>query len=604
MYTAFYGLREKPFSLTPSPRFLYLADSHREAMAHLLYGLEEGEGFIVVTGEVGTGKTTLCRSLLERIEGDSEIAILFNPSRSANELLQSINEEFGLGSEQQSRRQLLSALNRFLLAQHAAGKRVVLIIDEAQNLSAGTLEQVRLLSNLETDSSKLIQIILLGQPELDEKLDSDSLRQLRQRVSVRWRLEPLPPRDTLAYVRHRLSVAAGAERDVLSDAALREIHRLTGGVPRLINVLADRTLLAGYAGGAHRIGPRFVRQAAREVPGVVEPGGRRRRAAIGAALAVSAGMAGLFWISLADGPGAPEAERPAEEARPAEPVPAVAAAPPRPPPTSSATTPAAGGSAAAVVVVPPPRATPLRDEEAWVGIPSGSTALVRPADPGPVEAVEGQGEFLAALLARQAPAEARLLAASEVLELYGLPPLLEVPESFDGLVGELARRGLAVSVLPEPDLDLLVSFDYPALLPLRAASGELRVVALVRVSSGVGDLVGVGPSGVLRVPLAAIEEQWIGDAWLVWQPYLEVPQMIGWTDSGAGVLWIQEALQRLGDFDGAITGDYDAPTADAIRRFQRRHGLDPDGVAGPLTQMLLYGDLDEYSPPRLGTPAG
>ena len=246
----------------------------------------------------------------------------------------------------------------------------------------------------------------------------------------------------------------------------------------------------------------------------------------------------------------------------------------------------------------------LRDEEAWVGIPSGSTALVRPADPGPVEAVEGQGEFLAALLARQAPAEARLLAASEVLELYGLPPLLEVPESFDGLVGELARRGLAVSVLPEPDLDLLVSFDYPALLPLRAASGELRVVALVRVSSGVGDLVGVGPSGVLRVPLAAIEEQWIGDAWLVWQPYLEVPQMIGWTDSGAGVLWIQEALQRLGDFDGAITGDYDAPTADGIRRFQRRHGLDPDGVAGPLTQMLLYGDLDEYSPPRLGTPAG
>ena len=197
MYTAFYGLREKPFSLTPNPRFLYLADAHREAMAHLLYGLEQGEGFIVVTGEVGTGKTTLCRSLLERIEGEHEIAILFNPSRTANELLQSINEEFGLPFEEQTRRQLLSSLNRFLLERHRQNKRVVLIIDEAQNLSPGTLEQVRLLSNLETDSSKLIQIILLGQPELDEKLDSESLRQLRQRISVRWRLSPLPQAGSL-----------------------------------------------------------------------------------------------------------------------------------------------------------------------------------------------------------------------------------------------------------------------------------------------------------------------------------------------------------------------------------------------------------------------
>ena len=179
MYTAFYGLREKPFSLTPNPAFLYLSDSHREALAHLVYGLEQGEGFIVLAGEVGTGKTTLCRSLLERIEADSEIAILFNPSNNDIELLQSISEEFGLVAERRSRRQLLSGLNDFLLDCHRRERRVVLIVDEAQNLSSATLEQIRLLSNLETATSKLIQIIMLGQPELERKLDSDALRQLR-----------------------------------------------------------------------------------------------------------------------------------------------------------------------------------------------------------------------------------------------------------------------------------------------------------------------------------------------------------------------------------------------------------------------------------------
>jgi general secretion pathway protein A len=597
MYTAFYGLREKPFSLTPNPRFLYLADSHREAMAHLLYGLEEGEGFIVITGEVGTGKTTICRTLLERIEGEVDTAILFNPSRTAHELLQSINEEFGLPAESQSRRQLLSSLNGFLLERHAASRRVVLIVDEAQNLSPGTLEQVRLLSNLETDSSKLIQIILLGQPELDEKLDSDSLRQLRQRVSVRWRLEPLPQRDTLGYVRHRISVAADAERDVFTDSALREIHRLTGGVPRLINVLADRALLAGYAERTHRVGPRIVRQAAREVPAVATDRRPPRwvwpaMAAAGAGVVVAAALA-----LQAGGPGGAVAS-------PDGATEAVAAAPPvgSAPPAiqSTATAEPGAGRAAAVVVVPPRSATPLREDEVWVGLPGDGPGLEAPDG----LAGEGQGEFLAALLSEQDPAVARALATTAVLDRFDRPPLALAPESFEDLVEDLARRDLAVAVLPEPDLDLLQRLDYPALVPLRSTSGALHVVALVGIDGGVAELVGAGPSGSLRVPLQAVEEQWIGEAWLVWRPYLDVPAIIGFGDAGPGVLWLQEALQRLGDFDGAISGEYDAGTADGVRRFQRRYGLEADGVAGPLTQMLLYGALDEYAPPRLGGHAG
>jgi len=603
MYTAFYGLREKPFSLTPNPRFLYLADSHREAMAHLLYGLEQGEGFIVVTGEVGTGKTTLCRSLLDRIPGDTEIAILFNPSRSANELLQSINEEFGLPADAENRRQLLSSLNRFLLEQHAASRRVVLIIDEAQNLSPGTLEQVRLLSNLETESSKLIQIILLGQPELDAKLDSDALRQLRQRVSVRWRLEALGASDTAAYVRHRLAVAAGAERDVLSDGALREIHRLTGGVPRLINVLADRSLLAGYAVGAHRVGAHVVRRAAREVPGTTSRAavGNRR---LGVGLGVAAAAAAVLVLALLPWRTS-ISERVFGVAGMAPGEASVDAAPPAAPLTHTASTTALpGGTTAAVIVVPPPAAAPLRDEEAWVGLPADAMPLVRPAASEDTFEHDGQGVFLAALLSRQDAADSRATAATALLARFGEPPLLSVPESFDELAETLIRRDLVLTELPIADLGLLVQFDQPALIPLRSTTGQLHVVALVGIDRDIAELSGAGPSGSLRVPLRAVEEQWIGEAWMVWRPYLEIPEIIGYGDAGPGVLWIQEALQRLGDSDADITGRYDGRTLEGVRRFQTRHGLDPDGVTGPLTQMLLFGELEEYASPRLGGRAG
>ncbi|MCH2187518.1 AAA family ATPase, partial [Myxococcota bacterium] len=487
MYTAFYGLREKPFSLTPNPRFLYLADAHREAMAHLLYGLEQGEGFIVVTGEVGTGKTTLCRSLLERIEGEHEIAILFNPSRTANELLQSINEEFGLPFAEQTRRQLLSSLNRFLLERHRQGKRVVLIIDEAQNLSQGTLEQVRLLSNLETESSKLIQIILLGQPELDEKLDSESLRQLRQRISVRWRLDPLPQADAMAYVRHRLSVAAGADRDILTDGALREMYRLTGGVPRLINVLADRTLLAGYAASAHRVGPRVVRRAAREVPGTVRAYGERRHrltvtaAAVGGSL-LAAAAAG-FWI-VSGGLSALQPDKSDQFAQ--LPPPRLQVSEPTAV-TGTITADPGPAAAAAVVVVPPPQPTPLRNEEAWVGMPDGSAPLVRPLAPlnSAADRADGQGLFLAALLSSEDPDHSRAQATAEVLALFDRPPLADAPASFEALQDAFERRGLMLSILPEPDLDLLLDLDYPALVPLRSSTGALHIVALVGVEAGV-----------------------------------------------------------------------------------------------------------------------
>jgi general secretion pathway protein A len=251
MYIEHYGLREKPFSLTPDPRYLYLSSSHREALAHLLYGIEQGEGFIAVTGEVGTGKTTLCRTLLERVGPDAEVAYLFNPRLSGVELLEAISRELALPCEG-TRAQLLDRLNRFLLDASRGGRRVLLLVDEAQNLPVETLEELRLLSNLETSTEKLLQIVLFGQPELDALLDSPDLRQLRQRIGVRWRLESL-------------SDPEASDTELFTPAALRELRRRSRGVPRLVNLLADRALLAGYADGSLRVERAHVGRAAREI---------------------------------------------------------------------------------------------------------------------------------------------------------------------------------------------------------------------------------------------------------------------------------------------------------------------------------------------------
>ncbi|MGA8093488.1 MAG: AAA family ATPase, partial [Steroidobacteraceae bacterium] len=269
MYLSFFGLNEKPFSITPDPRYLYLSERHAEAMAHLLYGINEAGGFVQLTGEVGTGKTTIVRSLLAQAPKNAEIALILNPKMTATEFLLTICEEVGIGvpdSATESLKDLVDILSQYLLRAHAGGRRVVLVVDEAQNLAPEVLEQVRLLTNLETNTQKLLQIILIGQPELRELLARNELRQLAQRITGRYHLSPLSTEETTAYVRHRLRVA-GATADIFNRFALEEIYRLSGGVPRVINVICDRSLLGGYSQDRHRITGPLVRNAASEVFG-------------------------------------------------------------------------------------------------------------------------------------------------------------------------------------------------------------------------------------------------------------------------------------------------------------------------------------------------
>jgi len=267
MYASFFGLNETPFSITPDPHYLFLSERHTEALAHLVYGINEAGGFIQLTGEVGTGKTTVVRSLLTQAPKHAEIALILNPRMTPAEFLLAICEELGIGvadGSENSLKDLVDLLSLHLLNSHADGKRIVLVVDEAQNLAPEVLEQVRLLTNLETETQKLLQIILIGQPELRELLGRVELRQLAQRITGRYHLDPLSGDETSAYVRHRLRVA-GATREVFSPGALREIQRLSGGVPRLINIICDRALLGAFTEDHHLVSASIVRRAAGEV---------------------------------------------------------------------------------------------------------------------------------------------------------------------------------------------------------------------------------------------------------------------------------------------------------------------------------------------------
>jgi len=267
MYEQFYDFEESPFNITPDPRFLFFSEKHREAFNHLLFGIRERKGFIQITGEVGAGKTTLCRALLEELGDGYRTALILNPLVSRVQLIWTILNELGLDPDEDGVVLWLAKLNEFLLEQLRLGQDVVLLIDEAQDLSRDLLEQIRLLSNLETDQRKLLQIVLVGQPELRDLLDERGLRQLRQRITVRYHLRPLSSWETEAYIQHRLHVAGANSRPTFSRAAVWWIHHYSHGVPRLINAICDKVLLAGYVSGSDYLTARHVWRAHHELEG-------------------------------------------------------------------------------------------------------------------------------------------------------------------------------------------------------------------------------------------------------------------------------------------------------------------------------------------------
>src|SRR5580765_77916 len=338
MYIGHFGLTEPPFSITPDPRYLYMSEAHREALAHLLYGIGEGGGFVQLTGEVGTGKTTLCRCLLEQLPARVDVAFILNPKLTDVELLAAICDELRIPypAGNTSRKVYVDALHHHLLDAHGRGHRTVLILDEAQDLAPDVLEQIRLLTNLETTREKLLQIILIGQPELIHILEREDLRQLAQRVTARYHLRPFAAPDTRAYIAHRLEVA-GAKEKILSDAATRAVHRTSRGIPRLINAICDRALLGAFSQDRRRVTASTVRRAAGEVLGTARPRPGRSWRWAGAAVIAGVLLTGTAMLigQARIAPSAGPVFSPWIKSEPATPGPAPAPPLPGPPVAST-----------------------------------------------------------------------------------------------------------------------------------------------------------------------------------------------------------------------------------------------------------------------------
>jgi general secretion pathway protein A len=546
MYTSFFGLQEKPFAITPDPRYLYLSERHAEALAHLLYGINEAGGFIQLTGEVGTGKTTVIRSLLEQLPGHAEVALILNPRVTPAEFLLTICEELHLQVDESGRgstKALMDLLGRYLLEAHARGRRVVLIVDEAQNLSFETLEQVRLLTNLETATTKLLQIILIGQDELRALLGQPDLRQLAQRITGRYHLSPLSPEESAGYVKHRMRVA-GATAEAFTPSALREIHRLSGGIPRVINVICDRALLGAYTREDHRVGPNYVRLAAAEVYGRPVPAPWVRQATVGAIAAALALVAFGAWSLLAN-----------------RETPAIAA-------TASTTAASPAADIAAVEVIEPPAAD--------AAAPTLDRLLVEHANGTTTEAA------LSRLFARwDLGYAANRGRGCEQASAQGLECLFQK--------GSWAQ---------------LRTLNRPAVLTLTDDVGGTHQVVLVGLTDEAAtiDLGGT----TYDLPIAAVSRYWFGDFLLLWRPPLAVPKSLAPGMRGADVRWLRENLrtaQGLPQAGTRVSDVYDDELTRLVQDFQRAHRLSADGVAGVQTQIVLDTVLNPAGSPTLGDVA-
>lgn len=561
MYTSFFGLSEKPFAITPDPRYLYLSERHAEALAHLLYGINESGGFIQLTGEVGTGKTTVVRTLLSRVPQHADVAVILNPRVTPGEFLLTICEELGIAlseSDRGSVKEMIDALNRRLLSTHANGRRVIVIVDEAQNLDADVLEQVRLLTNLETPTQKLLQIILIGQPELRELLARNDLRQLAQRITGRYHLHPLTREETKGYVRHRLRVA-GAAGEIFTAAALDEIHRISGGIPRVINVTCDRALLGAYTTDTRRIDTALVRRAAGEVYGrTFAPRWLAWGAAAGAAvLLVGAGvLAWRFWPQADATQSAVAANNAVSAAK--HPGGVVA------------------GDSAAAVPTPKPAASS-----------AGTGAAAAPANGTPA------APALSTLLSDNAADTTSTAAFRRLLSLWG--SALTADKS---PCAQAARAGLAC-LSDRGSWGQLRALNRPAILALNDDHGGIARVVLTALDDDYATLA-LGETGQ-RIPLSEISRYWMGDFTLVWKPKTTKPRELSLGMKGEEVRWLRRSLAAVRG--AAVSLDpldvYDQSLAIAVQNFQRDHRLNADGIAGLQTQVVLDTALAEPGSPLL-----
>ncbi len=542
-----------------------MSERHGEALAHLVYGVTESGGFVQLTGEVGTGKTTLVRSLLQsRMPDNADVAVVLNPQLSAIEFLQTICEELGISvpAEKDSSKALIDTLNHYLLSAHSKGRRTILVVDEAQNLSRDVLEQVRLLTNLETSKQKLLQIILIGQPELRELLARTDLRQLAQRITGRYHLEPLTREEATEYIEHRLRVA-GALGEIFDGSAKREVFKLSDGVPRLINVISDRALLGAYSRESRRVNAALVQRAAAEISGKTYVSPLVRWVT---PIMVSAAVGLILfgaWSLYSERQLAPESFE-------VSPVPVDA--------------PFAEPDVGGIVNIPP--ATDAVDD----------VILIPPAtddEAGPLDSLASLDEELRL----SSDLTGLDTALTTLLDIWGLDSNTPTNACNPGqLSGHecLGQRG---------SWNNLRQLDRPAILSLTDSLGDTHRVVLTAIQGQSAELSIAGVA--VSHPLQEVSDLWFGQYLLIWKPPNGVSVDLIPGAQGLNVLWLRESLATIDVRYAAEPMDsdiYDRNLGDRVREFQRDHRLIVDGLAGRQTQIIINSLLAVDEVPRITTP--
>lgn len=552
MYNNFFGFKERPFQLVPNPGYLFLSRSHEEAIAHLNYAVSHGDGFVEITGEVGTGKTTLCRAFLENLDKKTEVAYIFNPRLNSIELLRAINDEFGLDSKADNAKDLIDTLNAFLISLKPAGKNALLLIDEAQNLGMEVLEQLRLLSNLETNTSKLIQIVLVGQPELRKKLDSYELRQMTQRITLSWFLTPLTRKETREYIRHRVNIASKKTEDKFTPAAYHRIHNYSGGIPRLINITCDRALLTAYGFNKRKVTGSIAGKSINELKA---RGGKTRvfvsksRLFAGILAVVCLVLIAVFLFKT------PNTFQPA--------------------PAEKKSIPAAVSPSEPVTIPEPVVKTPVTFED-----------------------------FLGNLTNRSS----RLMAIQISVKLWETTPA--VNRILNNMDDDTAFFRLAAAqnnfqLLPvENDLDLVKKLNLPAVLGfLPPGAFSPRYLTITKMTETEITLKGGEKEGekedVIRVKPEDLKSYWTGTAYIPWKDFLNCLGEIPAEAPKESVFTLKMILRDIGFDEIFLDYEYDETTGEVIKKIQERHGLEVDGIVGARTKIAIYNEKKELKIPHI-----
>ncbi|MBU1172084.1 MAG: AAA family ATPase [Proteobacteria bacterium] len=555
MYKKFFGFKERPFQLVPNPAYLYLSKCHEEALAHLTYAISQGDGFVEIVGEVGTGKTTLCRVFLESLNTSIEAAYIFNPKLDSIQLLKAVNDDFGIDSKPDNIKDLIDILNRFLMKKKSEGKRIIILIDEAQNLTSEVLEQLRLLSNLETTTSKLIQIILVGQPELGNILDSYELRQLGQRITLSCQLLPLSLVETLEYIRHRLYVASGRATTKFTSSAIREVYGYSRGIPRLINIVCDRALLTAYVLGSRKITRQIVVKAIREL------GPPKKKDILKVAVPIFCTV--LFLASLIFFFSGKSGGKATEESTVKELV---------SPPDMAETYP-----------IPNERHTIVRIKRE--DTQHGTLTPVTP-DKKPDPALE--------------PFSRRAVLQT-ILRLWD--PTVAIADKLDTVSDDSAyfnmgskMNGFSLYQITD-DFSLIFTLNLPFLGEFYMPGyDEPLYMVLTKVK---GDTLTFDNGNGTTRTMSRIEadQQWTGLAFVPWKNFLGCTGTIPGNAPEESVTSLKMLLLDLGYEGIELNGDYDETTAQIVMEIQKKNGIKADGIVEDLTKILLYNEKNIFSIP-------